>query len=167
MDGDSDDDDHFEKRSTTDTPAPEPPPAPIRGRPKIEGVPRDPVTNRIKKPRPPRTEKQIQALKAAREKRAIFVAERKRLMEEAKEASKKIGVTKTVLDSAKAEAEMAKAEAEKLKAELEQERKKKVAAPAKKKAKYSSSSESDSDSSSSDDDSVEEKPVQAPYIFFY
>lgn len=89
------------------------------GRPRIEGpdIVRDPVSDRIKKPRPPPSEKQLAILKEAREKRAAFVAERKKLLEEAKEKSKKVGVTKSALELAKQEAEM-------LKRELEETRKK-------------------------------------------
>ena len=127
---DSDDDGSLERKGTSSsTPA-----APVdaeekkkMGRPRIEGVERDPVSDRIKKPRPPPSEKQLQVLKEAREKRAAFVAERKRLADEAKEKAKKVGVTKSALEETKKEAEIAKAEMEKLKAELEQERAKKVA----------------------------------------
>ena len=96
------------------------------GRPRIEGpdIVRDPVSDRIKKPRPPPSEKQLAILKEAREKRSAFVAERKRLLEEAKEKSKKVGVTKSALEETKKEAELAKQEAEMLKRELEETRKK-------------------------------------------
>ena len=96
------------------------------GRPRIEGpdIVRDPVSDRIKKPRPPPSEKQLAILKEAREKRAAFVAERKKLLQEAKEKSKKVGVTRSALEETKKEAELAKQEAEKLKRELEETRKK-------------------------------------------
>ncbi len=129
---DSDDDGSLERKGApSSTPA-----APVdaeekkkmMGRPRIEGE-RDPVSDRIKKPRPPPSERQLQILKEAREKRSAFVAERKKLLEQAREKAKKVGVTKAALEETKKEAETAKAEMEKLKAELELERAaKKVAA---------------------------------------
>ncbi len=164
-----------------------PAPKPVMGRPRIEGVERDPVSDRIKRPRPPPSEKQLEVLRAAREKRAEFVKERQRVAAEAKEKMKKIGVTKAALEekdkeakAAKEEAEKAKVEAEKLKAALEEEKKKaeeekkkvvaveeprkRTAAPPKKeapkkKAKYESSS---SDDSTTDDDSSSEDELPPP-----
>lgn len=189
---DSDSDGGLEKKpavpngTTAATAIVEEPPKPVMGRPRIEGVERDPVSDRIKRPRPPPSEKQLEVLRAAREKRAEFVKERQRVAAEAKEKMKKIGVTKAALEekdkeakAAKEEAEKAKVEAEKLKAALEEEKKKaeeekkkvvpveeprKRTAPPKKeapkkKAKYESSSSSDD---STDDDSSSEDELPPP-----
>jgi chromosome segregation ATPase len=131
----------------------------------MEG-PRDPVTGRLKKPRPPPSEKQLESLKKAQERKAVLVAERKRLMEEAKAAGAKLGVNKHTFGLMQKEMEERKSEIEKLKAELNEERKNKPdgSGQRSKKAKVeSSSSESESDYSSDE----ESFAPSAPMVYFY
>lgn len=139
---DSDSDGGLEKKpvangTTAATAIVEPPPPaapkPVIGRPRIEGVERDPVSGRVKRPRAPPSERQLEILRNAREKRKAFVEERRRIAEESREKLKKIGVTRSALEAKeeaarvyREEAEKAKAEAEKIRVELEEERKKKA-----------------------------------------
>ena len=95
---------------------------PKMGRPVIQNVERD-IHGRIKRPRPPPSEKQLENLRVAREKRREMVAERQRIAAEAKQQMAKVGVTKARLQALELEKEEAKKEAAALKEQLEQHKK--------------------------------------------